>query len=290
MKSSYRGKRLFSACTALLLMFIVAVPSLLRAQHPETADAPLAFEVATVKVVDPHKIISVDLEVYPAGHLVIHAHRLAMLVAEAFNIPEWEIVGGDQSVVQAWYDVDGKPSEELQSAMHGSEHAEVGIQDPRVRSMLQSLLIERFRLKFHFENRPGTVYELMRSDGPLRLIPAQPNSGISQESLKNSQYAPDMTGLILLTATMPVGIRQTSMLQLAQRLANIRQAPVSDQTGLSGFYNFTSHTIVANEDFEDEGPNHLIVDAVPEMGLKLVKTRGQVEKFVIDNVEWPTPN
>lgn len=278
--------------TASLLFVALAIPSASTQQpSPASADTPLAFEVATVKQIDQHEITGIDLSVYPGGRLVIHAHRLAMLIAEAFNIPEWEIVGGDQPIVQAWYDVEGKPPEGLRNAMPGSEHAEWGsIQDVRVRSMLQSLLVERFHLKFHFESQPGTVYELKRSDGLLRLKPAELNSDISSESLKVSQYAPDMTGLMILNATRPVEIRQASMLQLAHELANIQRAPVSDQTGLSGFYNFKSHVVVTNEDLQGDGANHLIVDTVPEMGLKLVKTHGQVERFVIDSVEWPDAN
>ena len=40
--------------------------------------------------------------------------------------------------------------------------------------MLQSLLIERFHLKFHIESQPGTVYQLTRGNGPLRLKPVEP--------------------------------------------------------------------------------------------------------------------
>jgi hypothetical protein len=35
---------------------------------------------------------------------------------------------------------------------------------------------------------------------------------------------------------------------------------------------------------------HLLLDAVPEMGLKLVKTEGVVKKFVIDSAEMPSAN
>jgi uncharacterized protein (TIGR03435 family) len=276
--------------SVLSLLLVPAYSHLTQAQEPQTAAESLAFEVATVKPVDPHTITEIDVGVYPGGHLVIHAHRLAMLIAEAFDIPEWEITGGDESVVQAWYDIEGKPSEELRSAMSGSEHSETSIQNPQIRSMLQSLLIERFHLEFHRENQPGTVYQLVRGDGPLRIKPAEITIGVSPERLVSYEDAPDITGIIVLTATKPVHVQRTSMVQLANKLANIRRAPVIDKTGLSGFYDFTSRTIVANEDFEGEGPTHLIVDTLPEMGLKLVKAQGQVERFVIENADLPAAN
>jgi uncharacterized protein (TIGR03435 family) len=63
---------------------------------------------------------------------------------------------------------------------------------------------------------------------------------------------------------------------------------VIDQTGLPGFYNFTSQTVVTIDDFKNGGLVNLLVDAVPDMGLKLVKTEGAVDKFVIDDVQPPT--
>jgi len=274
-------------CIAALI-----IPAVATAQAPaRAAGTPLAFEVATVRQDDQKHIPPVDLRVYPGGHLVIRAHRLAMLIAEAFNIPESQITGGNQSVVQAWYDVEGKAPEELRSAMPGSEHTPYGnIQDPRVRSMLQSLLIERFHLRFHYQSKPGTVYELKRSKGSLRLQPEEQNSDEASKGGKVAGYSPDATGLIILGQDKPVGIYQTSMLQLAHWLTRVEQAPVNDRTGLPGFYNFKSHTMVTIEDFKGDGPNHLIVESLPEMGLKLVKTHGKVQKFVIDHAELPSAN
>jgi uncharacterized protein (TIGR03435 family) len=290
MKSWHTVMGISKVSTALLLVLVPLISPPLQAQHIEVANPSTAFEVATVKVVDRQKIVAVDLRVYPGGRLVIHAHRLAMLIAEAFNIPESEIVGGDQSVLQAWYDVEAKPSEDMRNTLQGSEHAEFSIRDSHVRLMLQSLLIERFHLKFHLESQPGTVYELKHANSPLRLTAAQVIPNELPEDNKNDEDASDTTGIVLLMATRRVELRRTSMLQLSHHIANIRHTPVIDQTGLPGFYNFTSHTIVENEDFAGEGPNHLIVDVLPEMGLKLVKTHGDVEKFVIDNAEWPTAN
>ena len=55
-------------------------------------------------------------------------------------------------------------------------------------------------------------------------------------------------------------------------------------------YNFRSQTVVTDADFTSGGPMHLLLEAVPEMGLRLVKTKGPVEKFIIDTVEPPTPD
>ena len=53
-----------------------------------------------------------------------------------------------------------------------------------------------------------------------------------------------------MVSSRPVGIHQTSMHQLAQVLSNLQQASVVNQTGLPGFYNFKSQTVVTEEDLE----------------------------------------
>jgi uncharacterized protein (TIGR03435 family) len=252
------------------------------------AKTPLAFEVATVKPDDPNNMIMVELRVYPGGRLIIHGYNLRGLIAAAFDLPGWQVVGGQKWVDASRFDIEGKPPEELRKKIPGGEYSNSGIQDPQVRSMLQSLLIERFHLKSHMENQQGTVYLLKRGNGPLRLEAAELNLYTRSEdgSVAPSDAYP--TGDVGMVSGRPVSIHQTSMLQLAHVLSILQRVPVSDQTGLPGFYNFKSQTVITDEDFKNGGPMSLLVEAVPEMGLKLVKTEGVVEKFVIDNVEPPT--
>ena len=260
--------------------------------HAQRADtkAPLAFEVATVKPDEAGKMIMIELRVYPGGRLVIHGHNLHRLIAEAFDVPGWEIVGGDKWVDQQMFDIEGKPPEELRNEIPDGEFSNNGIGDARVRSMLQALLIERFHLKYHMESKPGTVYRLQRGDGPLRLKPAEFSlyTRADDGTVTPSHAYP--TGDMGMVSGVPISIHQTSMAQLAGVLSGLQRIPVIDQTGLSGFYNFKSQTVVTDEDFQNGGPMHLLVDAVPEMGLKLVKSDGPVDKFVIDSVEMPTEN
>jgi uncharacterized protein (TIGR03435 family) len=235
-------------------------------------------------------MIMVSLRVYPGGRLVIQGHTLRMLIWEAFDLFPWQVVGGDKWVNEVRYDIEGKPPEELRNSVPGGEFTGSGIRDPRVRSMLQALLVERFHLKGHVESQAGSVYLLKRGDGPLRLERAETHLYTRSEdgSVAPSNSYP--TGEIGLVSGKGLRVDQTSMLELAHALSSLQRVPVTDQTGLPGFYNFKSQTILTNEDFANGGPAHLLLEAVPEMGLKLVKTEGTVEKFVIDNVEPPTAN
>lgn len=262
----------------------------MHAQEAGAAKPGLAFDVTTVKPVDPNKVTRVELRVYPGGRLVVHGYLLRWLIAMAFDLPEWEVVGGEKWVDQAQFDIEGKPPEELRYAVPGGEFSNARLQDPEVRSMLQTLLIDRFHLQFHMESRPGTVYLLKRGKGPLRLTHVDLNLYTRSEDGTVAPSSPYATGNIGLVGGVPVSLYQTSMLELARVLGGFQQIPVRDETGLPGFYNFKSQTAVTDEDFKNGPPVHLLVDAVPEMGLKLEKTKGVVEKLVIDNVEPPTAN
>jgi uncharacterized protein (TIGR03435 family) len=198
------------------------------------------------------------------------------------------MVGGQKWMDTSLFDIEGKPPVELANRITEGEFSNSGIQNAEVRSMLQALLIERFHLKFHMENQQGTVYLLKRGNGPLRLERVELNLYKRSEdgSINPSKAYP--TGDIGIVSGSPVAIYQACMLQLARVLGGFQRVPVSDETGLPGFYNFKSQTVVTEEDFKNGDPTHLLVEAVPEMGLKLVKAEGVVEKFVIDNAELPT--
>ena len=290
MQRACQSRRTFATTAVIFLGFVAAGPLPAHAQNVTPAKLPLAFEVATVKPDDPNKMVMTEMRVYPGGRLVIHGHTLRGLIAEAFNLPGWQVAGGEKWVDAVRFDIQGQPPEDLRKTSPGGEYSNTGIQDAQVRSMLQALLIERFHLKFHMESKPGTVYLLKRGDGPLRLQSAELNLYTRSEdgSITPSNAYP--TGDFGLVSGRPLSLHQCSMLQLAGLLSNHQRAPVSDQTGLAGFYNFKSQTVLTDEDFNNGGPMHLFVEAVPEMGLKLVKTDGVVEKLVIDNAESPIAN
>jgi uncharacterized protein (TIGR03435 family) len=290
MKSVYWSRRLLDALAVLSLAYVVAQPPLANAQSADAAKVPLAFEVATVKPDEPGKMISVELRVYPGGRLIIHGHTLRDLIAEAFDLPGWEVVGGQKEVDQLRFDIVGLPPEQIRGSIPAGEYTIFGIHDARERSMLQALLIDRFHLKFHMESQPGTVYLLKRGKGPLRLKPTELSLYTHSEDGTVAPSKSYPTGDMGMVVGKPVSIYQTSMPQLANLLSILQRAPVSDQTALPDFYNFKSQTVVTKEDFQNGGPFHLLVEAVPEMGLKLVKAKGQVMKFVIDSAEMPTAN
>ncbi len=283
MAIGYRAKILLIATTAV--SFIVSNPTLAHAQQTSPTTNSLTFEVATVKPTDITKPVMLEMRVYPGGRLVIHAYTLRALILSAFDLSPAQLAGRNKLLDERFFDIEGKPSEALRAQMTEGEYSSFVIKEPKVRVMLQNLLIERFHLKFHMETMSGTVYRLERGNGPLRLTP------VSVNLYKRSEDGTVSPGNNYPTGEVsPKGLYQASMKELARALSMIRHAPVNDETGLQGFYNFRSKTSVANEDYTNGDAASLITEMLPEMGLRLVKTEGPVEKMVIDSVAPPTEN
>jgi len=282
-------KRLAVALAAIFALAVLE-PTPLQAQAV-APKAPLAFEVATIKPEDPAKSLPSELRIYPGGRLVIHGHELRGLIHEAFNLTTGRVLGGEKWVDTLRFDIEAKPPEELRDSVPGGEYAWFGIQDPQERTMLQALLVQRFHLKYHMETQPATVCLLQRGTGPLRLQQVEPDLYTRAEDGTVSPSASPPTGMLSVVGGSPVSFTNTSMARLAKALhCNSQGAPVIDQTGLPGFYNFKSARVVTDDDFKSGEFADLLTEALPEMGLKLTKAPGKIENLVIDSAELPTQN
>uniref|UniRef100_Q01YQ7 TIGR03435 family protein n=1 Tax=Solibacter usitatus (strain Ellin6076) TaxID=234267 RepID=Q01YQ7_SOLUE len=140
--------------------------------------------------------------------------------------------------------------------------------------MVQVLLEERFRLKFHTETRPMQVLALVQGKVPPRLAAAKDG--------EETGLTPGELGKMIFT--------RMSMAGLVNLMSNIMQLPVIDRTGLEGFYDFT---LDPNRfaDTDNAKLADLIVIAVSEqLGLRLEKQKAPLEITIIDRAEKPTGN
>jgi len=237
-----------------------------------------SFEVATIKPVDPGGMRMVGITVYPEGRIVIRSTSLKGLICTAYNLSGWQVSGAEQ-MDKPLYDVEGKAPEPSQKEPFDTRHSYWTIEDERLREMLQTLLIDRFQLKFHWETKSGTVYLLQQDDKTLRLK--------TTKAMAGSPYS----GNIGAAAGRGWTIHDTSMAQLAKHLSSyILHQPVIDKTGLDGYFDFESKTILTNEDFRTPNFSDTLMSVLPEMGLKLQKTTGPVEGFVVDHTKPPPEN
>lgn len=254
----------------------------ITAQNKPAPELP-EFEVASVKPVDPNVPHMVGVEVYPGGRVVISGLSLKALTATAFRLSYWQISGGDAWTEKDDYNVEAKPAENLRSSIKDLRHTLFGIEDEHLREMLQALLIDRFQLKFHREAKTGDVYLLERNGKALGLRPTEiPSAGADLAADRSSFGSIGYAGGRWV-------ISATAMPQLAKFASDyVLHAPVLDRTELSGSFDYKQRLPDLEPNYSDNSDSFLRL--IPELGLKLERSKGPVEIFVIDYVGKPSPN
>ncbi len=234
-----------------------------------------AFEVATIKPVD------VDAK---AGRMfrMEGTHRwsatnftLEALVALGFDMNPRTISGGPDWVRTQKFVVD---------AVTPGDVAPTRLEQMR---MLRALLIERFGLKFHREEKVMEIFELTVAKGGAKLKDAA-----------KPDDPPKIVGIVY-PAKVDVPARSVTMddfVAMLQRATLDR--PTVNRTGLSGKYDFDlvftpDETLYGGElpKAPADAPDPPLFDAVREqLGLKLTATRGAVSAMVLDGVTKPSAN
>lgn len=265
-----------STCTAACLVTAILATSV-AAQN----GSRLEFEVATVKPVDRTGMIMVDTRVYPGGRLVIGAASLTTLVSTAYGVAPWQVSGEESWMRQELYAIEAKPSAEMQSRITSLRTTWTGVEDGSLRLMLQALLNDRFKLNVRRESATGTLYALERTTQPLRLKEAiQRQSQDTYSNLGTAGYAGGQWA-----------IGGMSMGQFAGFISNLFRAPVVDQTGLEGVFDYRQREPDPDPKYGDQQySQESLLRFLQEVGLRLRRTEGPVERLVIVSAQRPSEN
>ena len=241
----------------------------------QTAVSPPAFEVASVKPASPESR-SIALSTYPGGRITVSLYTLQMLIEEAFDVQSFQVSGGPRWINDDRYDIVAKPPASSKSSKANPPSPKAPPNDEQ-RQMLQTLLADRFQLKFHRETKEGPVYILGKGSKKLKL--QDPKNGDDYPwagSIGGGGISGD--GLAGINISMPL---------LATRLSWYLRRPVLDRTGLKGSYDFKFEYAP-----DDPRPDIIssIFASVQGIGLKLEAAKGPVETIVIDHAEKPSAN
>ena len=236
--------------------------------------------MASIKNSDPKQRIQIlnALLTYPGGRIVARGATLKFLFMEAYNLQSFQIAGGPRWINETQFEIEAKPPAEV-----ASRFAEVlNPKNPppdELRQMLRNLLTKRFQVKLHFEQSEGQIYELVRGRGPLRLNPSK----------DRNEYP--WAGSVEGGSPNGDGLRGTniSMSNLASRLSSWFSTPVVDHTGLSDSYDFQV-VLDSGEDVSNFDVQSDILKSVKELGLQLKKSKGLVQRLVVDQASLPTEN
>jgi uncharacterized protein (TIGR03435 family) len=231
---------------------VASVKQLDQTIQPGTAD--LSFVGTSGK---PFKI---------EGNRVAIKGTLRALIAAAYSIKEYQVSGAPR-----W-------AETLMFAILAETPGDTVRTQDQVRPMLQSLLTDRFQLKFHRDTKELAVYRLKQVKKSSLLKQATPDEKFSW----NLSQGPG--GTLRSKAT------RESIGDFVQLVGVSTDRPVIDQTGLSGDIDYDI-VISPPEGKGPEDVNRAIIDAViDQLGLKLEAAKESVGILVVDSVEKPSAN
>jgi len=177
---------------------------------PMAANADPSFEVATIKPSPPNRLPGKNFG-FRGGHFMTRNTNANDLIARAYGLHTKQIIGGPDWFGTDLYDIEGKPNVE------GAPN------DKQIKTMLQKLLADRFKLTFHYDKRELSVYVISVASGGPKMTTSGSDSGTSLH----------LRGLGDLLAT------NMTMTGFSERMqAGVMDKPVVDQTGLPGRYDF----------------------------------------------------
>ena len=268
--------------------------------HPQSAQmtgAPSpSFEVATVKP-DRSRAPGIRMNVLP-GRFSAQGVTTKFLVAYAYNVRDYQVAGGPSWINSEEYDIDAKNEdavgEKLRKLPWKQYREQYGW-------LVQSPLVDRFKLSVRHETRELPVYELVVAKNGPHLTPSPvPPPGPEPKRGPGMRISRGQ-----LTAT------ETSLGELADILSRqpeLGDRNVLDQSGIEGKFDISLHWMpdqsppampmgpAAGNPRPDSAPppdtsGPSIFTALQEqLGLKLESTKGPVEVLVIDHVEKPSEN
>jgi uncharacterized protein (TIGR03435 family) len=265
-----------------VLVGLVTAPPLFAQQGNSfvgmATSAEKAFEVATVKR-SPSDAQGARLGPPGKGAITIVNLPLRNIIVQSFRTQRPMVFGGPSWIDEERYDIVGKGPDPT-------------VSNPEVWEMMRSLLIERFKLKYHVESRELPVFALTIGKTGHKLMPGE--QGRCAGELKQGRLCGDIlvppfgTGMY----NMPIGALITGIGARAGR-------PVVDRTGLTGRYDINLSWMpegmtperLAEIPAEIRPQEMGLFEAIEQQtGLKLEPSRAPIQVLVIDSVDHPTEN
>jgi uncharacterized protein (TIGR03435 family) len=234
--------------------------------HPQAAAQGPSFEAASIREHTGPLRVMKGLTI--SGTLVtMEGYNLFALVQEAYGRKGYEIAYAGQPLPSI-YDIMARAS------------GDKPLTKASMQAMLQTLVIERFRLKVHSESREIPVYVLTIAKSGPKLKESSSDSechsliGPVRAEDRNYRYSYTHCPLTRLVDSLSV------------------DRPVIDGTALTGTYDMT---LSATPEFRlqnssDPGDVSVFDVLQSELGLRLEPRKAPVDVLIIDHAEGPLEN
>jgi uncharacterized protein (TIGR03435 family) len=274
------------------------IPASAQGASPQAAVPPAgndsAFEVAAIR---PNTSGSPVVQLNPpvGGRFRAVNVTVRMLLMRAWRMKDFQITGGPDWMNSERFDI-------------SAESTESGIDEVRYRTMLQTLLADRFQLKLHRDSKQMPVYDLVTTRNGLKL-PEGEFKCFEHDSPPpppaRGQPAPTVCGGFLMDGTHLEG-RRIAMPQFVNALANMLGRPVIDQTHYEGSFDvhlefapegiapasgggFGAPSLAADAGSDSSKPSFFTA-IQKQMGLRIQADKAPVDILVIDRIEKPAKN
>jgi uncharacterized protein (TIGR03435 family) len=223
-----------------------------------------AIDVASIKPADP--ALTAMNNHFSADRFTPINYAAQSLIENAFGVRDYQVLNAPD-----WTRSEGWTLEIKTTAPTSYEQ--------KFR-LLQPLLAERFRLRFHHETKIMPVFSLLvAKGGPKLKTPTDDKPG-------STRYGNQIIG------------HKYDISRLARDLSsNVLNRPVIDETGLRGIYDIDLKWTPDSGQIDQVGapvvdPDRpsIFVAIREQLGLELKAEKGPVDVIVIDHVERPSPN
>jgi uncharacterized protein (TIGR03435 family) len=258
---------------------------------------PAEFEVATIR---PFKPDEKDQDDACGDQVRIQGATLKDLINSAWDLNQFDpdvLVGAPKWLGEDRFDIHAK----LESEDGGAAPNVCELPDEEMRQLLRAVIEDRFQMKDHWEDRPGTAYHLVADN------PKMPPGDSATRTRCYAGPGPDGKDPRLTNHVLNrlFTCQNITMAQFGEHLQAMVQgyihSTVIDDTGLKGSYSFTLSFSGGgqlpggvNAGMAGADPNGAIslFDAVKNtLGVKLEKQTRPVHVLVIDHIEeQPTEN
>jgi uncharacterized protein (TIGR03435 family) len=241
----------------------VLVFSALGAVAQSTGD--VSIEVAVVKP-HPSAVVHNNFS-FVKDRFELEDQPLLKLIAFAYSLNPRQIVGGSGWVSEDHWDMSGKSNLTQDPTL------------PQEQQLIRQLLVERFGLQFHREERQIPTYALQVMKDRPKLVAAADPAAPPLEWTEGHDWV------------RTENYRSSSMADFLIIKQLFMDRPLVDQTGLSGRYDFKltySYGDAANA--EADAPPPMFTAIKEQLGLKFEPVKASVSVMVIDHIGKLTAN
>ncbi|MDP9050465.1 MAG: TIGR03435 family protein [Acidobacteriota bacterium] len=245
------------------------------------ADANPAIAVATIKPSDPNR------SAWTLGTKGTHFYTVGTnmndLITFAYGVHAKQIVDGPAWFITDKFDIEGVPDAERKPNRE------------QLKSMLQGLLADRFKLAVHHDTRELAVYALTVAKNGPKLT----KSTAAPDVYSGYGFPREGAGTTMRVMNMTLAAFVSAM----QR--TVLDKPVVDQTGLTDRYDFTLNWTPDDSQFiqlretgvtiptgadDPNTPPGLYTAIQEQLGLRLDPAKAMADVIVVDHAEKPSAN